>query len=105
MTIYEKLTTSIKDKTYNFCNTNFDIYPHDIVRIFDNKNKTLLYQCDIIDFLNIPKDFGELEPVKEEFRKLDYDAEKRCGVFAICFYIGDKDIKIEKPISAKINYI
>ena len=103
MSIYEKINKVIKNKVYNFCGINFDVYKDDLIKIYNRGIVDCIFSCRVIDFLNIPDNLGNQTPIKEEFRKLDTIDNKKTQ-YAICFYLGDKVEKVEKPISTKITY-
>lgn len=100
MTIKDKLKEICKTETYTFCGILFDLFPHDLIRIYDKVDGVCLYSCRLDELENIPEDILNKEYKRDVLFKFSNDDD----VFSVCFYLEAPDI-IERGIDNKLKFI
>lgn len=106
MLIKDKLDSIYKNHKYKFCGIDFELYPgKDLIRIYDKIDGNALYENFIdkwVEDYPMIEDFILQQSAKEELRKL---SDELYAPYCVCFYLGKPKEIVEKPISAKIEFI
>ena len=98
MKIIDRIQELIDKGTYNFCETDFDLYLDDLVEVYDKKDGTCI----------LSEIFGAIDEADENILNESYQHEELRKQedkedMIVRFYINFE--KIEQPINATTKFI